>query len=109
MKKIPVALSAMLCVITLFCSCGGSSLSGTYKSSGEGDVNQVSFSGSNKIVLELDSYMDIAMSGTYTIEDGKLSAAVSYSLEGETDKETFTYDFTQNGNEITLGNQVLTK
>lgn len=111
MKKTIALASILVLLIVLLCSCSGSGLSGKYigDTSNGGDVAEADFSGSNKITLKMDSYMDISMSGTYTISGNQLKADVSYTADGETDNETFNFTFAQNGKTITLNGQTLTK
>ena len=115
MKQTIALVSILVLLTVLLCSCGGSGsgsgLSGKYigDTSNGGDVAEADFSGSNSITLKMDSYMDISMSGTYTISGDQLTADVSYSVGGETDNETFTFTFQQSGKTITLDGQTLTK
>ena len=113
-------LAVMLVAVFLFtgavaCSTsaspsGSGSLSGTYKADGEADLDTVTFSGHNGIELRYGSWMDVPEKGTYTIQDGKLTAIVTYKdANGDSQTDTNTFSFERSGNTITLNSITYTK
>ncbi len=107
MKRTIAVVSLLLCLTVIFSSCASSGLSGTY--SGNGRITEISFSGRDKVVLKMGNYMDIPMSGTYSIEGDTLSVNVSYTVAGQQEDENFSFSFEQDGDTIILDQQELTK
>jgi len=105
-------LACLVPILCLIVGCSGASgLSGKWKADHDGsDLEYVTFTGTNGIVLQYGSWMDIPMTGTYTLDGAKLSATVSYKdLDGTPKNDTVVFAFSQIGDKIKLDQETYTR
>ena len=94
MKKF-ISLLVILCVATaMLTACGGSKLSGTYRS--QGLISQSFTFDGDQVTM---SAFGVNASGTYRIEGDQI--IITYSLFGQ--EYTWEQSFSQSGNVINIG------
>lgn len=93
LRLMSILLAAILCV-ALLSACGGSKLSGTYRSQGF-IAQSFTFDGDNVTM----SAFGINASGTYRIEGDRI--CITYSLFGQ--EYTWNQSFSRSGNVINIG------